>query len=80
MSGNSSELLDSSGDGGLGGSGEEEKDMKMEKTGEAGGGGGNRWPRPETLALLRIRSVMDKTFRVSTLKASLWEEIARFLL
>ncbi|CDY48547.1 BnaC06g18730D [Brassica napus] len=31
MSGNSSELLDSSGDGGLGGSGEEEKDMKMEK-------------------------------------------------
>ncbi|CAN7052829.1 unnamed protein product [Brassica rapa subsp. trilocularis] len=77
MSGNSSELLDSSGDGGLGGSGEEEKDMKMEKTGEAGGGGGNRWPRPETLALLRIRSVMDKTFRVSTLKASLWEEISR---
>ncbi|CAN7086106.1 unnamed protein product [Brassica oleracea var. botrytis] len=62
MSGNSSELLDSSGDGGLGGSGEEEKDMKMEKTGEVGGRGGNRWPRPETLALLRIRSVMDKPF------------------
>ncbi|KAH0919226.1 hypothetical protein HID58_026886 [Brassica napus] len=77
MSGNSSELLDSSGDGGLGGSGEEEKDMKMEKTGEACGGRGNRWPRPETLALLRIRSVMDKTFRDSTLKASLWEEISR---
>ncbi|KAF3523236.1 hypothetical protein F2Q69_00050162 [Brassica cretica] len=36
--------------------------MKMEKTGEVGGRGGNRWPRPETLALLRIRSVMDKPF------------------
>ncbi|CAA7013493.1 unnamed protein product [Microthlaspi erraticum] len=76
MSGNSSGLLDSSG-GGVGGSGEEEKDMKMEETGEGGGGGGNRWPRPETLALLRIRSEMDKAFRDSTLKAPLWEEISR---
>lgn len=79
MSGNSSGLLDSSG-GGVGGSGEEEKDMKMEETGEGGGGGGNRWPRPETLALLRIRSEMDKAFRDSTLKAPLWEEISRFVI
>ncbi|KAG2313458.1 hypothetical protein Bca4012_028014 [Brassica carinata] len=77
MSGNSSGLLDSYGGGGVGGSGEEEKDMKMVEAGEVGGGGGNRWPRPETLALLRIRSEMDKAFRDSTLKAPLWEEISR---
>lgn len=77
MSGNSSGLLESSG-GGVGGSGEEEKDMKIEETGEGVGGGGNRWPRPETLALLKIRSEMDKAFRDSTLKAPLWEEISRF--
>ncbi|CAN7130504.1 trihelix transcription factor GT-2 [Brassica rapa] len=78
MSGNSSGLLDSSG-GGVGGLGEEEKDMKMEETNEVGGGGGggSRWPRPETLALLKIRSEMDKSFRDSTLKAPLWEEISR---
>ncbi|CAN8234336.1 unnamed protein product [Cochlearia groenlandica] len=71
-------LLNSSVGGCVGGSGEEEKDMKMEDTGEGGGGGGgNRWPRPETLALLRIRSEMDKAFRDSTLKAPLWEEISR---
>ncbi|KFK42102.1 hypothetical protein AALP_AA2G210900 [Arabis alpina] len=72
MSLNSSGPLDSSG-------GVEEKDMKMEETGDGGGGGGggNRWPRPETLALLRIRSEMDKAFRDSTLKAPLWEEISR---
>ena len=62
----------------MGGSGEDEKDMTMEEIGEVGGGGGNRWPRPETLALLRIRSEMDKAFRDSTLKAPLWEEISRF--
>ncbi|KAJ0231652.1 hypothetical protein HA466_0297700 [Hirschfeldia incana] len=77
MSGNSSGLLDSSCGGGVGGSGEEEKDMKIEEAGELGGGGGNRWPRPETLALLRIRSEMDKSFRDSTLKSPLWEEISR---
>ncbi|KFK40095.1 hypothetical protein AALP_AA3G329800 [Arabis alpina] len=77
MSVNSSGPLDSSG-GVIGSSDEEEKDMKMEETGDrGGGGGGNRWPRPETLALLRIRSEMDKAFRDSTLKAPLWEEIAR---
>ncbi|CAN8240241.1 unnamed protein product [Cochlearia groenlandica] len=68
------------GGGGVGGSGKEEKDLKMEEKREVGGGdggGGNRWPRPETLALLRIRSEMDKAFRDSTLKAPLWEEISR---
>lgn len=39
--------------------------------------GGNRWPRPETLALLKIRSDMDATFRDSNLKAPLWEEVSR---
>ena len=41
------------------------------------GGGGNRWPRQETLALLRIRSDMDAAFRDSSLKGPLWEEISR---
>lgn len=54
--------------------------------GGLGGGGssassssGNRWPREETLALLRIRSEMDSTFRDATLKAPLWEHVSRFL-
>lgn len=38
---------------------------------------GNRWPRQETLALLRIRSEMDVAFRDSGLKAPLWEEVSR---
>ncbi|KAE8666585.1 trihelix transcription factor GT-2-like [Hibiscus syriacus] len=41
--------------------------------------GGNRWPRQETLALLKIRSDMDSVFRDSTLKGPLWEEISRKL-
>ncbi|KAG7593759.1 SANT/Myb domain [Arabidopsis thaliana x Arabidopsis arenosa] len=54
--------------------------------GGGGGGGsgssssGNRWPREETLALLRIRSDMDSTFRDATLKAPLWEHVSRKLL
>lgn len=40
---------------------------------------GNRWPREETLALLRIRSDMDVAFRDSTLKAPLWDEVSRKL-
>ncbi|KAL8466915.1 hypothetical protein ACS0TY_035840 [Phlomoides rotata] len=44
-----------------------------------GGGGGNRWPRQETLALLRIRSDMDVAFRDSSLKGPLWEEVSRKL-
>ena len=38
---------------------------------------GNRWPQEETLALLRIRSDMDASFRDATLKGPLWEEVSR---
>lgn len=38
---------------------------------------GNRWPRQETLALLKIRAEMDVNFRDATLKAPLWEEVSR---
>jgi hypothetical protein len=41
------------------------------------GGGGNRWPREETLALIRMRSEMDAAFRDATLKSPLWEEVSR---
>lgn len=39
--------------------------------------GGNRWPRQETLALLKIRSDMDQVFRDSSHKGPLWEEVSR---
>ncbi|XP_022957886.1 trihelix transcription factor GTL1-like isoform X1 [Cucurbita moschata] len=42
-------------------------------------GAGNRWPRQETLALLRIRSDMDSAFRDATLKGPLWDEVSRKL-
>ncbi|RZC23952.1 trihelix transcription factor GT-2-like [Glycine soja] len=41
--------------------------------------GGNRWPRQETLALLKIRLDMDAVFRDSSLKGPLWEEVSRKL-
>lgn len=47
--------------------------------GSASSSTGNRWPREETLALLRIRSDMDSTFRDATLKAPLWEHVSRSL-
>ncbi|GMY12310.1 trihelix transcription factor DF1-like [Fagus crenata] len=40
---------------------------------------GNRWPRLETLAMLKIRSDMDDAFRDATTKAPLWEEVSRKL-
>ncbi|XP_068669844.1 trihelix transcription factor GTL1-like isoform X2 [Aristolochia californica] len=40
---------------------------------------GNRWPRQETLALLKIRSEMDAVFRDATLKGPLWEDVSRKL-
>ncbi|GFP88137.1 trihelix transcription factor ptl [Phtheirospermum japonicum] len=40
---------------------------------------GNRWPRDETLALLKIRSDMDLSFRDSNLKSPLWDEVSRKL-
>ncbi|KAK8692159.1 hypothetical protein V6N13_075636 [Hibiscus sabdariffa] len=41
--------------------------------------GGNRWPRQETLALLKVRSDMDVTFRDASVKGPLWEEVSRKL-
>ncbi|KAK7391259.1 hypothetical protein VNO78_19672 [Psophocarpus tetragonolobus] len=55
------------------GGGEEESDKINNSC------GGNRWPRQETLALLKIRSDMDAIFRDSSLKGPLWEEVARKL-
>ncbi|MCO5564892.1 hypothetical protein L7F22_018560 [Adiantum nelumboides] len=51
---------------------------EMDEEGERGSGG-NRWPRQEALALLKIRSEMDAAFRDSSLKGPLWEEISRKL-
>ncbi|KAG8496759.1 hypothetical protein CXB51_007825 [Gossypium anomalum] len=48
--------------------------------GGAGGvASGNRWPRQETLALLKIRSDMDGIFRDATVKGPLWEDVSRKL-
>lgn len=60
------------------GSGEEER---VGGGAEEGGGdrsfGGNRWPRQETLAMLKIRSDMDDAFRDASSKAPLWEQVSR---
>ncbi|XP_062217055.1 trihelix transcription factor GTL1-like [Phragmites australis] len=47
--------------------------------GERGVPAGNRWPRQETLALLKIRSEMDAAFREAALKGPLWEQVSRRL-
>ncbi|KAM5562313.1 trihelix transcription factor DF1 [Rosa sericea] len=77
------------GDGGVGSnSGEEEKNNYSRSGGGGGGGGeefgdrsfgGNRWPRQETLALLKIRSDMDVAFRDASVKGPLWDEVSRKL-
>ncbi|KAG8383764.1 hypothetical protein BUALT_Bualt04G0047700 [Buddleja alternifolia] len=74
----SSLLLENSGGGASGGSA---SDAAAELRNEDGdrNSGGNRWPRDETLALLKIRSDMDIAFRDSTLKAPLWDEVSRKL-
>ncbi|XVF12800.1 hypothetical protein REPUB_Repub08aG0151200 [Reevesia pubescens] len=61
----------------MGGDGGDEGD----RGGGAAGGvaSGNRWPRQETLALLKIRSDMDATFRDATVKGPLWEDVSRML-
>ncbi|KAL7254672.1 hypothetical protein ACSBR1_008928 [Camellia fascicularis] len=64
------------GGGGGGGFGEEET-TKVEDGDRSLTG--NRWPREETLALLKIRSDMDLAFRDSTLKAPLWDQVSRKL-
>ncbi|KAK7279835.1 hypothetical protein RJT34_24893 [Clitoria ternatea] len=63
-------------------SGEEKGGGELEegdKINSNSSGGGNRWPRQETLALLKIRSDMDAVFRDASLKGPLWEEVARKL-
>ncbi|CAL0305296.1 unnamed protein product [Lupinus luteus] len=40
----------------------------------------NRWPREETMALLKIRSEMDTAFRDINPKAPLWEQVSKKLL
>ncbi|KAI3513602.1 hypothetical protein L1887_20938 [Cichorium endivia] len=40
---------------------------------------GNRWPKQETLALIKIRSEMDAAFRDSNLKGPLWDDVSRKL-
>lgn len=37
----------------------------------------NRWPREETMALLKIRSEMDVAFRDTSPKAPLWQQVSR---
>lgn len=61
--------------GGLGGFGEEET-VQTERN---FGIGGKRWPREETMALLKIRSEMDAAFRDSAVKAPLWDDVSRKL-
>jgi len=41
--------------------------------------GGNRWPRQETLALLKIRSDMDVAFKDASVKGPLWDEVSRLV-
>lgn len=68
------------GDGGVGSnSGEEEKNSYSRGGDEFGDRsfGGNRWPRQETLALLKIRSDMDVAFRDASVKGPLWDEVSR---
>ncbi|KAL8132925.1 trihelix transcription factor DF1-like [Apium graveolens] len=69
------------GGGGSGGSGgginEEEKGRSEDSERNSGG---SRWPRQETIALLKIRSDMDVAFRDSSLKGPLWDEVSRKLL
>uniref|UniRef100_A0A9I9D211 Myb-like domain-containing protein n=2 Tax=Cucumis melo TaxID=3656 RepID=A0A9I9D211_CUCME len=76
------EVGDSGGGGSGNGSnsGEEEKgsSLLLFEDGEKNFGG-NRWPRQETLALLKIRSDMDTIFRDATHKAPLWDEVSRKL-
>ncbi|KAB1220851.1 Trihelix transcription factor GT-2 [Morella rubra] len=65
--------------GGVGSnSGEEDKGYRGDELGDRSYGG-NRWPRQETLALLKIRSDMDVAFRDASVKGPLWEEVSRKL-
>ncbi|KAK9275512.1 hypothetical protein L1049_022779 [Liquidambar formosana] len=63
----------------LPGPGDDDALIAGDETDRGGISGGNRWPRQETLALLKIRSEMDVAFRDATLKGPLWEEVSRKL-
>ncbi|KAK4776475.1 hypothetical protein SAY86_005163 [Trapa natans] len=67
----------------LGSGGAENEEVGLGGDGEERGGGvfggGNRWPKQETEALLRIRTDMDTAFRDSSSKGPLWEEVSRKL-
>ncbi|XP_050366235.1 trihelix transcription factor DF1-like [Argentina anserina] len=77
------------GDVGVGSNSGEEEKSNYGRGGDGGGGsgeefgdksfGGNRWPRQETLALLKIRSDMDVAFRDASGKGPLWDEVSRKL-
>lgn len=67
---------DGGGGGGVGSNSESDIERSRIEEGERSFGG-NRWPRPETLALLRIRSDMDTTFRDASVKGPLWDEVSR---
>ncbi|MBA0834109.1 hypothetical protein Goarm_006490 [Gossypium armourianum] len=58
---------------------ENEEEAKVKNEESEGNFSGNRWPRQETLALLKIRSEMDVAFRDSGVKAPLWEDVSRKL-
>ncbi|VAI11799.1 unnamed protein product [Triticum turgidum subsp. durum] len=61
------------------GSGSVDGGEEGERGGSSSAAGGNRWPRQETLALLKIRSEMDAAFREAALKGPLWEQVSRRL-
>uniref|UniRef100_A0A6N2NJ81 Myb/SANT-like DNA-binding domain-containing protein n=1 Tax=Salix viminalis TaxID=40686 RepID=A0A6N2NJ81_SALVM len=67
--------------GGAGGFGsnstEEDKNTGVDHKADRMNYGANRWPRQETLALLKTRSAMDAVFRDSSLKGPLWEDVSR---
>ena len=67
--------------GGAGGfasnSTEEDKNTGVDHKADRMNYGANRWPRQETLALLKTRSAMDAVFRDSSLKGPLWEDVSR---
>lgn len=52
-------------------------EITAERESGCGSPAANRWPRQETMALLKIRSDMDLVFQEATLKAPLWEEVSR---
>lgn len=66
------------GGGGVGSNSESDVERGRVEDGERSFGG-NRWPRQETLALLRIRSDMDTVFRDASVKGPLWDEVSRKL-